>query len=304
MFAFVFPGQGSQYVGMLDDYSSHSQVRLALEEVAEAVKTDLVAMCSADGREELLNDTSNTQPALVGMSVGIFRAWFAESGARPAILAGHSLGEYSALVCAQSIDLVDAAVLARVRGDTMKSALPPDRSFGMYAVIGLEVDKVCSLCDEHEGVYAVNLNSPIQTVVGGEQGALEQAVENLRTAGAKRVVPLKVSVPSHCPWLEPAVQPFGERLKQTPVRIPEIPVIQNSTLEPAGAPEAIREALKRQLVSPVDWIRTVMKLYSTADTFIECGPGQVLTGLNRRIAKRVESHAMANSEQIKDLASR
>jgi len=301
--AFVFPGQGSQYCGMLRDYGAHPQVALAVEEASDALGLDLAALCAADADPAALNDTANTQPALLALSVGIFRAWFTEGGARPAVMGGHSLGEYSALVCGRSLELAEAARLVRARGEAMKAAVPSGRKFGMRAVIGLSASQVAEACAAHEGAHVVNLNSPIQTVVAGPEESLEPAAALLREAGAKKIVPLAVSVPSHCPWMEPAVGPFGERLEESAFATPEIPVVQNATLEPAGAPGDIRAALRAQLVSPVDWVAMVMRLYRDADRFVECGPSSVLTGLNKRIAKSAASASLSSSERLAELAN-
>lgn len=301
---FVFPGQGSQHVGMLDAYNGHPQVRQALEEVSEAVGADLAGMSSADGDEAALNDTVNTQPALLGMSVGIFRAWLSESGARPVAMAGHSLGEYSALVCAQAIGLPEAARLVAARAAAMKAAIPEGRRFGMCAVIGLPAEGVADACGRHEGVHAVNMNAPTQTVIAGPSDALDAMTPDLKAAGAKRIVPLAVGVPSHCPWMEPAAKEFEGSLGKADIRTPEIPVLQNATNAPAGTPAQIREALREQLVKPVDWVGAVMALYKHSEVFVECGPGQVLTGLIRRIAKGATSVALSDSEHLRGAAWR
>lgn len=300
--AFVFPGQGSQRVGMLDDFSGHPQVRQTLREVSDAVGTDLVAMSAAGGDEAALNDTANTQPALLGMSVGIFRAWLAESGARPVAMAGHSLGEYSALVCAQSIDLDEAARLVAARATAMKAAVPKERRFGMSAIVGIPATDVADVCGRHEDVYPVNLNAPTQTVIAGPLDSIGAMTSDLKAAGAKRVVPLAVGVPSHCPWMAPAADVFAQSLAATKIRPPEIPVLQNATVAPAGSPDEIRQALRDQLVQPVDWVGTVMGLYKFSEVFIECGPGQVLTGLNRRIAKGATAAALSDSEHLRGAA--
>ena len=300
--AFIFPGQGSQYVGMLDDFARHPQVAAALDEISEALSDDIRSLCAAGGDEARLNDTSYTQPALLGMSVGLFSAWFAEGGIRPAVLAGHSLGEYSALVCGRAMELADAARLVRTRADAMKAAVPEGRGFAMCAVLGLPPKKVSEVCSRHEGVYAVNFNSPIQTVVAGTEDGIEAAAAELSEEGSKRIVRLAVSVPSHCEWMRAALEPLKAKLADMSISVPEIPVLQNATLSYADSPDAIRDALAAQLVQPVDWVGAVMALYKKADSFVECGPGQVLSGLGRRIAKGAEFAAMGDSSGLRKLA--
>ncbi|WP_102795316.1 ACP S-malonyltransferase [Bowmanella denitrificans] len=300
--AFVFPGQGSQTVGMLAELAaSYPQVQQTFAEATDALGYDLWKLVQ-EGPEADLNATHRTQPALLAASVAIWRVWQSLGGQQPAILAGHSLGEYSALVCAGVMDFADAIKLVQLRGELMQQAVPAGTG-AMYAIIGLDDDKVIQACEQAaQGnvVSAVNFNSPGQVVIAGETEAVARAGEACKAAGAKRALPLAVSVPSHCALMKPAAEKLAVALANLELNTPVIPVVNNVDVAMPTEPELIRDALVRQLYSPVRWTESVQKLAEMgAETVLEAGPGKVLAGLIKRIDKNLQVDAINTPDSIK-----
>ncbi len=284
--AFIFPGQGSQKVGMLSDMSEKfPSIQATFAEASEALGFDLWDIVQ-NGPTTDLNKTSITQPALLTASVAIWREYVAQGGEKPAFLAGHSLGEYTALTCAGVFSLADAASLVHARGNFMQEAVP-EGAGSMAAIIGLDDDKVRELCDEvaeGEVVSAVNFNSPGQVVIAGHVGAVNRVIASCKDKGARMGKLLPVSVPCHCNLMQDAAGKLSEKLNSTPMHAPEIPVINNIDVEIVNSADAIKDALIRQLYGPVRWTETIQKLASEGVIqTIECGPGKVLSGLTKRI---------------------
>jgi [acyl-carrier-protein] S-malonyltransferase len=293
--AFVFPGQGSQSVGMLAELAaSEPLVKQAFEEASNGVGKDLWAL-SQNGPEEDLNRTENTQPALLAASVAVWRVWRARRGAAPAQLAGHSLGEYSALVCAEALTLADAAGLVAERGRLMQAAVPPGVG-AMAAILGGDDTQIAQVCVEvanGEVVAPANYNSPGQLVIAGNAGAVDRALARLAELGVKKAVKLAVSVPSHCALMREAADKLGERMTRIGWSSPKIPVIQNAEAKSYSSVEDIRAALQRQLYLPVRWTECTQALAAGGATRVaECGPGKVLAGLIKRIDKALETRAI------------
>mgnify|MGYP005754269181 CR=1 FL=1 len=295
-FAFVFPGQGSQAVGMLNAWGDHAAVRQTLEEASAALGED-VARLIADGPKEALDLTTNTQPVMLVAGIACYRAWRAEGGAAPALLAGHSLGEYTALVAAGALSLADALPLVRFRAQAMQEAVPVGTG-GMAAILGMDADEVRRHCAEvasasGEVVEAVNFNDPKQTVIAGSKAGVEKACEVLKAAGAKRALPLPVSAPFHSSLMKPAAERLRERLAQVNLAAPQIPVVNNIDVAVQVEPGAIREALYRQAFGPVRWVECVQALKARGATrVVECGPGKVLAGMVKRIDAEMASAAL------------
>lgn len=285
--ALTFPGQGSQAVGMLAGYGDLPAIRDTFAEASAVLGQDLLALVT-DGPEEQLNATINTQPVMLAAGVAVYRAWRDLGGAEPAWLAGHSLGEYSALVVAGALEFRDALPLVRFRAEAMQSAVPEGVG-AMAAILGLDeagVRAACSEAEQGQVVAAVNLNAPGQVVIAGDAAAVARAIETAKARGAKKAMALPVSVPSHCALMRPAAERLASRLSDIPLQAPRIPVIHNADVAAYTEPDAIRQALVRQLYSPVRWVETVEKLAAAGATHIfECGPGKVLLGMNKRIAK-------------------
>jgi len=300
-FAMVFPGQGSQSVGMLAGLSeSYQQVKETFQEASDALGYDLWSLVQ-NGPEEELNKTHITQPAMLAGGIAVWRVWNAENGPQPVAMAGHSLGEYSALVAAGSISLTDAAKLVADRGKFMQEAVPEGVG-AMAAILGLDDDTVIDVCGkaaEGEVVTAVNFNSPGQVVIAGNKSAVDRAVELASEAGAKRAVILPVSVPSHCSLMVPAAERLAERLAEIEISTPSIPVYNNVDVKAESDPDVIRSALKQQLFSPVRWVGTI-NAFTDQDIkhVVECGPGKVLAGLNKRINRQMGIHATQDVESI------
>lgn len=293
--AFVFPGQGSQSLGMLAELAAaHAQVGESFEEASQGCGVDLWAL-SQDGPEEKLNQTEFTQPALLAASVAVWRAWVANGGAQPAQFSGHSLGEYAALVAAGALSLGDAAKLVRERGRLMQAAVPAGVG-AMAAVLGAEESLVADVCAQVSGsevVVPANFNSPGQIVIGGHAAAVDRALEELAARGVRKVVKLAVSVPSHTPLMKEAARQLGEVMAGLSWRTPDRPVVQNADARTQQSVEAIRDALERQLYLPVRWSECVQQLSTQGATHvIECGPGKVLTGLIKRIDKSLDARAI------------
>jgi [acyl-carrier-protein] S-malonyltransferase len=299
--AFVFPGQGSQSVGMLAELAaSHPEVRAAFDEASQGAGADLW-MLSQQGPEEVLNRTDNTQPALLAASVATWRVWRKLGGAQPAQLAGHSLGEYSALVCAGALSLHDAAALVAERGRLMQAAVPVGVG-AMAAILGGDDAQIAAVCEEVAGgqvVAPANFNSPGQLVIAGNAEAVDRALARLAELGVKKAIKLAVSVPSHCALMRDAADQLGERMASVTWHAPAMPVIQNAEARSYAAIEDIRGALQRQLYLPVRWTECLQALVAGGATLVaECGPGKVLAGLIKRIDKTVEARAIGAPAEL------
>ena len=286
--AIVFPGQGSQSVGMLADLAaSYPIVNQTFAEASDVLDYDLWHLVQ-EGPAEQLNQTDKTQPAMLASGVAAWRVWREQGGAVPALMAGHSLGEYSALVCAGALDFASAVKLVEERGQRMQAAVAGG-SGAMAAILGLDDDQVRAVCDaaaEGEVVSPANYNSPGQVVIAGHSAAVERAMAGAKQAGAKRALPLAVSVPSHCSLMKPAAEDFAESLLAVNLQVPAIPVLQNADAASHTGVETIRDALIRQLYSPVRWVETIQAMAAQEiSRLIEAGPGKVLVGLNKRIDK-------------------
>jgi [acyl-carrier-protein] S-malonyltransferase len=296
--AMLFPGQGSQSLGMLAALAqAHPQVRVTFDEASAAIDLDLWAL-SQDGPEAELNRTMNTQPALLAAGVAVWRAWRGAGGAEPAAMAGHSLGEYTALVCADALSLADGTRLVRERGRLMQEAVPEGVG-AMAAVLNADLELLTEICElassAAEPVVPANLNAPGQIVLSGAAAALDRALTLLAERGVKRAIRLPVSVPSHSPLMRGAAERLGAYLEGVDIRPPRIPVIHNADVSSHSDADAIRAALVLQLSAPVRWIETVHKLVAGgAARALECGPGKVLTGMAKRIAPDLQMQAIAD----------
>jgi [acyl-carrier-protein] S-malonyltransferase len=299
-FAFVFPGQGSQAVGMLDAWAGHPAVAETLREASDALDEDMGRLIH-EGPKEALALTTNTQPVMLVAGVAAWRAWLAEGGAEPAVVAGHSLGEYSALVASGVLSLADAAPLVRFRAQAMQQAVPVGAG-AMAAILGMDAARVRAGCAEAtsnfaagsgEVVEAVNFNDPMQTVIAGSKAAVEKACELLKANGAKRALPLPVSAPFHSSLMKPAAIALGERLASLRLAPPRIPVLNNIDVAVETDPARIRDALVRQAAGPVRWVETVQALQARGvQAVVECGPGRVLAGMVKRIAPELPALAV------------
>lgn len=298
--AFVFPGQGSQSVGMMSDWGDHQTlVSSVFSEASEALGYDLQEVVTS-GPVEKLNQTEITQPAMLTAGVAAYRVWQSLDLPQATCFAGHSLGEYSALVCADSMDFSDAVKLVSERGRLMQSAVAPGEG-AMAAIIGLADDKVEQACAEvNEGVVsAVNYNSPGQVVIAGNAASVEQAMANAKELGAKRALPLPVSVPSHCDLMRDAADALYAQLENVDIAMPSAPVIHNQNASAAESVDDIRNLLKLQLFQPVRWVDCVKNIqYITAETFIEFGPGKVLSGLIKRIDKSLNANPVFDLDTL------
>ncbi len=297
----VFPGQGSQAVGMLKSLGeAFPVVRETFAEASRVLGYDLWAL-TQEGPEAELNRTEKTQPAMLAAGVAAWRVWRGRGGTSPSVLAGHSLGEYTALVCAGAIDFADAVALVADRGRYMQDAVPAGAG-AMAAILGLTDEQVVDACEraaEGEVVAAANFNSPGQVVVAGESASVQRVVALARQAGAKRAVVLPVSVPSHCALMRPAAERLAERLAGLAIRAPMVPVVHNVDARPRSEPQAIREALTDQLYRPVRWVECVRAMGAAgARTFVEAGPGKVLTGLQRRILADAPALAVLDPDSL------
>lgn len=300
-FALLFPGQGSQSVGMLAEMAGHhSVVRETFAEASAALSYDLWQLVS-EGPAEKLDQTEHTQPALLAAGVAVWRAWRAQGGPEPMAMAGHSLGEYSALVCAGALNFADALRLVERRGQLMQAAVPNGMG-AMAAIVGLDDEQVRAVCEESaqgEVVQAVNFNAPGQVVVAGHKSAVERAAALAKTRGAKLTKLLPVSVPSHCSLMQPAAERLAEDLKSISVQTPTIPVLHNLDASPRTTPDDIRLALVAQLHNPVLWVKTVQGLRTSgAEVLLECGPGRVLIGLTKRIDRAAVSECLHDSQSL------
>ena len=290
-FAFVFPGQGSQSVGMLDAWGDHPVVKQTLQEASDALGENIGQLIH-EGPKEALGLTTNTQPVMLVSAISAYRVWLSEGGAQPSVVAGHSLGEYSALVAAGALTLAQAVPLVRFRAQAMQDAVPVGTG-AMAAILGMDAQQVITGCAQAQATFAagsgevveaVNFNDPAQTVIAGSKAAVEKACEMLKAAGAKRALPLPVSAPFHSSLMLPAAQRLKEKLAATPIATPTIPVVNNIDVALQTDPDAIREALFRQAFGPVRWVECVAAIKARGvHTLIECGPGKVLAGLTKRI---------------------
>lgn len=306
-FAMLFPGQGSQSVGMLSELAEHrDEIRDTYREAGDVLDIDLWRLVS-EGPEEELNRTELTQPAILAGGVGVWRAWTRLGGAAPARLAGHSLGEYTALVVAGALEFADAVKLVAERGRRMQDAVPGGAG-AMAAVLGLEdevVEAICREVAEDQVVVPANYNSPGQIVIAGHAAAIERALHKCSEAGARRAVRLPVSVPSHSPLMQPAAEAMRGILADTTISRPAIEVIHNADVAPHAEPEAIRDALLRQLTHPVRWTETVRGICKAGIMdLMECGPGRVLCGLGRRIDRQARWLGLEKPETLEEAADK
>jgi [acyl-carrier-protein] S-malonyltransferase len=308
-FAFVFPGQGSQAVGMLDAWAGHPAVAETLREASDALGED-VGRLIQEGPKEALALTTNTQPVMLVAGVAAWRAWKAEGGAEPSVVAGHSLGEYSALVAAGVLALADAAPLVRFRAQAMQEAVPVGAG-AMAAILGMDAQKVVEGCAEAarafgantaEVVEAVNFNDPAQTVIAGSKAAVEKACEVLKASGAKRALPLPVSAPFHSSLMKPAAEKLKEKLAATRFASPRIPVVNNIEAKVETDPDRIRAALYEQAYGPVRWVECVQAMQAMgAQVIVECGPGKVLAGMVKRIDPQLASGALYDPGSLNEV---
>jgi len=308
-FAFVFPGQGSQSVGMLDAWADHHEVRLAVEQASQALGEDIGRLIK-EGPKESLGLTTNTQPVMLVAGVAAYRVWMAEVGIAPQLVAGHSLGEYSALVASGVLSLEQAAPLVRFRAQAMQEAVPVGQG-AMAAILGLDASRVISGCAEvtasfddsaAEIVEAVNFNDPGQTVIAGSKAAVEQACVVLKTMGAKRALQLPVSAPFHSSLMKPAAIKLRERLEATTFAPPTIPVLNNVDVAIESDPQRIRDALYRQAFGPVRWVECVQAIERLGvTTVVECGPGKVLAGMTKRIHADMQGLALLDPVSLSEI---
>lgn len=298
-FAFLFPGQGSQSVGMMSGFGDSSIIRDTFQEASDVLGVDFWKM--ATEANESLNETTNTQPMMLIAGVATWRAWQAHSDALPTVLAGHSLGEYTALVASSALSFTDALPLVRYRAEVMQNAVPAGTG-AMAAILGLDDDIVRAVCTEaaqNEVLEAVNLNSPGQVVIAGNKAAVERGMELAKAKGAKRALALPVSVPSHCALMKPAAVQLSEYLNQVTVNQPKIAVLHNADVAAYQNSNQIKDALVRQLYSPVRWVETVQAIHAKNITLAaECGPGKVLAGLCKRIVADFSCTALTSNDNI------
>ena len=307
-FAFVFPGQGSQSVGMLDGWGDHPVVAQTLQEASDALNED-VAKLIKEGPKEALALTTNTQPVMLVSAVAAYRVWMAEVGVQPEVVAGHSLGEYSALVAAGSLTLAQAAPLVRLRAQAMQDAVPVGTG-AMAAILGMDAAKVAAGCAEVtasfgagslESVQAANFNDPAQTVISGSKAAVEKACEVLKANGAKRALPLPVSAPFHSSLMKPAAEKLRVRLAEIDIAEPRIALINNIDVTVQSQPDLIRDALYRQAFGPVRWVECMQAIKARGITHVvECGPGKVLTGMVKRIDAEMTGVALFDPATLEE----
>lgn len=305
--AFVFPGQGSQSIGMMSGFSELAVVKNTFAQASALLGDDLWSMAES-GPGEAIDLTTNTQPLMLTTGIAILRAWEAAGGQRPDMLAGHSLGEYSALVAGGAIQFGDAVSLVRFRSQCMQEAVPAGTG-AMAAILGLDDDAVRAACleasTENEVAEAANFNAPGQVVVAGQKAAVERAVEAAKSRGAKLAKLLPMSAPSHCCLMRPASERLREKLKEVVIEKPKVPVIQNADVRTANDANEVREALVQQLYRPVRWVETIRTLIESGVTHIvECGPGRVLAGLNKRIGGDVTTIALTDANSLHDAATK
>jgi [acyl-carrier-protein] S-malonyltransferase len=308
-FAFVFPGQGSQTVGMLDGWGAHPQVQLTLQEASDALGEDIGQLIK-DGPKEALALTTNTQPVMLVAAMAAYRVWMAEVGVAPQAVAGHSLGEYSALVASGVLTLSQAAPLVRFRAQAMQEAVPVGMG-AMAAILGMEASKVIAICadvtraygpNSSEVVEAANFNDPGQTVISGSRGAVEQACVTLKEQGAKRALPLPVSAPFHSSLMKPAAVKLKALLESTAFALPQIPLVNNIDVAVEHDADRLRDALYRQSFGPVRWVECVQALGTRGlPNLVECGPGKVLAGMTKRIAPEMTGLALFDQASLAEV---
>jgi [acyl-carrier-protein] S-malonyltransferase len=300
--AFLFPGQGSQSVGMMNGFGDLNIIRDTFTEASDVLGVDLWTM--ATEANDSINETTNTQPIMLTAGVATWRAWLAASDKLPTVLAGHSLGEYTALVASGALTFKDALPLVRYRAEVMQNAVPAGVG-AMAAILGLDDETVRAVCAEaaqNEVLEAVNLNSPGQVVIAGNKAAVERGMELAKAKGAKRALPLPVSVPSHCALMKPAALQLAEYLKSVAVNTPQIPVLHNADVAAYSDSDKIKDALVRQLYSPVRWVETVQAIAAQGVTqTAECGPGKVLAGLTKRIVAELPCVALTSNDALLEL---
>ena len=306
-FAFVFPGQGSQSVGMLDAWGDHPIVAQTLQEASDALHEDIAALIKT-GPKEALALTTNTQPVMLVSAIAAYRVWLAETGLVPSVVAGHSLGEYSALVASGVLTLAQAAPLVRLRAQAMQDAVPVGQG-AMAAILGLDASKIIAVCADitsatngNESVQAANFNDPGQTVISGSKAAVDAACEQLKAAGAKRALILPVSAPFHSQLMRPAAEKLQEALKAVMFAAPQIPVINNIDVSVQSDSVAIKDALYRQAFGPVRWVECVAAIKARGvTTIVECGPGKVLAGLVKRIDAELTGVALFDPTSLAEV---
>ena len=300
-FAFVFPGQGSQSRGMMNGYADFPAVRDTFNEASDVLKQDLWQLV-ADGSDADLNATVNTQPIMLTAGIAVYRAWQSQNGAKPAIMAGHSLGEYTAVVASGALNFADALPLVRFRAQCMQQAVPEGVG-AIAAILGLDDDLVRAVCVEGaqgEVLEAVNYNSPGQVVIAGNRAAVERGMELAKAKGAKRAIMLPMSVPSHCIMMNDAAEQLRSYLNNVSVQTPDIPVMHNADVAAYSDPARIKDALVRQLYLPVRWVETIQAFGKQGITHnVECAPGKVLAGLNKRIDTNQQAMAINDGEALK-----
>lgn len=303
-FSFIFPGQGSQSVGMMNGYADLPQVRDTFSEASEILGQDFWSLVN-DGSANDLNLTVNTQPLMLTAGIAVYRAWLELGGSKPAFLAGHSLGEYTALVAAEALTFEDALKLVRFRAQVMQQAVPEGVG-GMAAILGLDDDIIKAVCAEitnntdNESLEPANFNSPGQVVIAGHKNAVLKGIDLAKEKGAKRAVMLPMSIPSHCTLMQPAAQEMQKKLAQTTLQSPTIPVLHNVDAQQHNNIATIKKILAKQLVSSVMWVDTIRSLAAANVTHIaECGPGKVLAGLNKRIDRNLQSVPLTDDETVR-----
>lgn len=302
--AFVFPGQGSQSVGMLSELADqYPEIESTFSEASEILGFDLWRLVQ-QGPEDDLNNTVNTQPALLTAGVALWKVWTNQTNTKPGVMAGHSLGEYTALVCANALSFSDAVLLVADRGKYMQSAVPEGTGC-MAAILGLEDEKIETLCknsgQDDQVVAAANYNSPGQVVIAGHKAAVERVVDAAKQSGARRSVILPVSVPSHCELMKSAAEKLAARLKNINITTPAIPIIHNVNASKAGDIQSIVNLLTTQLYKPVQWVKTIQNMHNGGITrIVECGPGKVLSGLIKRIERGIETFPVSDPESLQN----
>jgi [acyl-carrier-protein] S-malonyltransferase len=303
-FAFLFSGQGSQSVGMMNGFGESAIIRDTFVEASDILGLDFWTMATEPN--EAINETTNTQPIMLIAGIATWRVWQASTDKLPSVLAGHSLGEFTALVASGALSFADALPLVRYRAEVMQSAVPAGVG-AMAAILGLDdavVREVCAEAAQNEVLEAVNFNSPGQVVIAGNKAAVERGMELAKARGAKRALPLPVSVPSHCALMKPAAVKLAEYLENVTINTPQIPLIQNADVATYQDAEKIKDALVRQLYSPVHWVETVQAIHAQGITqAAECGPGKVLAGLTKRIVAELSCVALTNNEALNEFQS-
>ncbi|MBS0586994.1 ACP S-malonyltransferase [Nitrosomonas sp.] len=300
-FAFVFPGQGSQSVGMMNGYADLPVIQQTFQEASDILKQDLWAM-AGNGPADDLNLTINTQPLMLTAGIAVYRAWIDLGGEKPAMMAGHSLGEYTALVASEALSFADALALVRFRAQAMQQAVPEGIG-GMAAILGLDDDIVVTICRDitsqntEESLEPANYNSPGQIVIAGHRNAILRGIEMAKAQGAKRAIMLPMSIPSHCSLMQPAADKMKQQLQQVALQSPKTPVLHNADVETHSDATDIKEILVRQLTAPVRWVDTIKAFAASGITHVvECGPGKILAGLNKRIDQNLQQLSLADSE--------